>query len=494
MILHIFKKDVRLLWPIAIAVALLNVVRVVLTLVEGYGSRAQSLSPLGYSTQELCIFATGFLIILAVQKDALAGTKQDWLVRPISRTQLLLSKLLFVVLVVRLPELVIDLAECVAAGFPLSKAFAVAVGRAVWVFVTIDILAFTFAALTTKLTEVIVAGVAIVAAMGLFQSFFDRSGTSAQGVFWVVETLQTLLVLASAAVVISLLYYRRKTAASRLIFGTALVTVALMSALFPWQKAFAIEELLASEPAAARAIQLSYTPGAEDSKLNINGRRPGGVLVSVDLQVKGLNSSQRLREDHLTARLTESNGISTDITVPYQTGDAGVANFRQPLLIPAALMSSLRGHSVRLDLDLAVTLLQQKNPEATLAQGEEKYIEGMGSCSSTRSLTNVDFRCYVPGQAPCTASRLESAATGKVFDMSRPCPANYGPSFEQTQNEAVTGFRGTLNFRDPISFQPLRSLSEAETKDMRIVLQTYRPIAHFTRHITIEGFRIGPVQ
>jgi hypothetical protein len=495
MIFHIFRKDVRLLWPIALGVMLVNIIRVVLTLTEGYGSRAQTLANSGtMMIQEFCLVATGFLIILAVQKDALSGLRQDWLVRPVKRTDLLLSKLLFVVLMVRLPVTVIDFAECLAAGFPVGKALSVAVGRGIWVFFGVDILFFTFAALTRNLAEVIVAGLAVFSAGAALQTFSTHSlGDSAAGTFWIAETLQTALFLASAGVVVGLVYYRRKTIASRWIFGTAIAAVAVMSSMFPWQKAFAIQEMMSAEPDAARPVQLSYDPGFGEAKLRmIRGRSAGEVVLYVPLRVQNEQASQLLYENHLGARVTESNGVATDLQGAWNiVNDDGRGNLFQPISVPRELMARIRDRAVRLDIDLALTLSQQNSEKGNLAPSDEKYIEGLGRCTTTKTLTSVELRCFVPGRAPCTRVLLQSTGTGRRFDMNRPCPANYAPGFENTQNEAVTGFRASLYFLDPVRFQPLYGLSEAETRDMRVVVETYRPLAHFTRHVTIDHFRIS---
>jgi hypothetical protein len=52
-----------------------------------------------------------FCIAAVVQLDAIPGVRQDWLVRPLERRNLLLAKLLFVVLAVLLPILATDLIE-----------------------------------------------------------------------------------------------------------------------------------------------------------------------------------------------------------------------------------------------------------------------------------------------------------------------------------------------------------------------------------------------
>src|SRR5256885_6140203 len=58
-----------------------------------------------------------FLIAAIVHVEAIPGVRQDWLVRPIRRGNLLLEKFLFVVLVVEGPIFAANLFQGLANGF-----------------------------------------------------------------------------------------------------------------------------------------------------------------------------------------------------------------------------------------------------------------------------------------------------------------------------------------------------------------------------------------
>jgi hypothetical protein len=60
-----------------------------------------------------------FLITAAVHLDAVPGVRQDWLIRPIRRRDLMLAKLLFAALAVQAPILVANTAAFLISGFSL---------------------------------------------------------------------------------------------------------------------------------------------------------------------------------------------------------------------------------------------------------------------------------------------------------------------------------------------------------------------------------------
>src|ERR1700753_3179094 len=120
MILHILGKDLRRLWACILG----------LTLIYFYAAQeqvAQGRFPEDNGTLRFTSFPNGdvasrflgqgvilfnllpiitvlslllfLLVILVVQLDALAGDKQDWLVRPIARRDLLIAKGLFILVI-----------------------------------------------------------------------------------------------------------------------------------------------------------------------------------------------------------------------------------------------------------------------------------------------------------------------------------------------------------------------------------------------------------
>src|SRR5580658_2674829 len=103
MIWHIFKKDARLLWPMAALVAVLHVCAAIPRHLIDQGMASVQLEVLSELLSALALLGVTVLVVVAMHQDPVPGTRQDWLVRPIRRRDLILAKLLFVLLMVQLP-------------------------------------------------------------------------------------------------------------------------------------------------------------------------------------------------------------------------------------------------------------------------------------------------------------------------------------------------------------------------------------------------------
>src|SRR5580692_9540533 len=112
MIRHIFRKDWTLLWRFAAGVGALYVIEMVAMLRIGRFRGAPLAGPGAAGRADLalftltnvfptvCMLASAFLIVAIVQQDAIPGVRQDWLIRPIRRLDLLVAKMLGVLLMV----------------------------------------------------------------------------------------------------------------------------------------------------------------------------------------------------------------------------------------------------------------------------------------------------------------------------------------------------------------------------------------------------------
>src|ERR1700761_7893184 len=105
MIWHIFKKDLRLLWPFGFASAILQFAIVAVHLKLGVFEEEPIFSSVLLLLESVMYFGVAVLIASVVHEDSVVGTRQDWLVRPIRRRDLLLAKLLFLLLAVQVPML-----------------------------------------------------------------------------------------------------------------------------------------------------------------------------------------------------------------------------------------------------------------------------------------------------------------------------------------------------------------------------------------------------
>ena len=258
MIWHIMRKDWKLFWPLVVGVALIGWIERIADSSWGvFRERLAALAMMTVYLGPLSLLAVAILIVLVVQADAIPGLRQDWLVRPIRRKDLLLSKLLFVALLVQGPIFVAEVIQGLAAGFPLSQAIGAPLSRSLSMFLMFDLPVLTFAGLTRNVLEALGAALAVGVGVALCvnanfslhpESMLDMTG----GVSWVTDTLQTTWGMIAAAGLLLLLYFRRKTNFARWIFGAA-TAVWLFAALLPWQAAFAVQERFSPQPSAGES-------------------------------------------------------------------------------------------------------------------------------------------------------------------------------------------------------------------------------------------------
>jgi uncharacterized membrane protein (DUF4010 family) len=92
MVWHFFKKDARLLWPLALAVVLAQALCAVRTATLGYFNQPPVLERLTAFLPLLVYLGIALTAVTVVQQEPLSGVREDWLIRPIRRRDLALSK------------------------------------------------------------------------------------------------------------------------------------------------------------------------------------------------------------------------------------------------------------------------------------------------------------------------------------------------------------------------------------------------------------------
>src|SRR5687767_11876450 len=111
MVWHFFKKDFRLLWPMALALAAAQALCAARTSVLGHFNEPTALYHLTSFLPVLVLLGIVLVTISAVHQDPLPGIRQDWLTRPVRRRDVWLSKVVFVLLLVVTPIFAIDVVE-----------------------------------------------------------------------------------------------------------------------------------------------------------------------------------------------------------------------------------------------------------------------------------------------------------------------------------------------------------------------------------------------
>jgi len=224
------------------------------------GSGLQVVILLGFAS----FLARGFLIVETVHNDPLPGVRQDWLVRPIRRGELLAAKVLFTILVVQTPVFAGDLMESLADGFSFGASINVAFSRSLLMLITFSLPVLALSAVTKGLLEVLTSPILGVAILAIARSLVVGAGETQRltetGLEWMVQTFCLLTVVELAAVVLTMQFRRRLTVPSRWVTAAGAVLVYAIMCL-PWQQvAFAWQSHLSPAPGAARGVEIAFEP------------------------------------------------------------------------------------------------------------------------------------------------------------------------------------------------------------------------------------------
>jgi hypothetical protein len=494
MVWHIFKKDWKLLRHLAVTVALLNVIeRVILSSLGMFQSNM--FSPrlnLSSVVGEISLIATALLIVVVVQQDAIPGLRQDWLVRPIRRRELLLSKLLFVVTVVQGPILIAEICQGPAAGFPIGQSLGAPLARSVYMLLALDLPLLAFATLTRNPVEAVGAAIASVFGFAVFSNLaHGQPDVYARGarIGWIADSTQLAWGLVAVAAILGMQYFRRKTVHARWMGGFALL-VWLLAELIPWQPAFAIQQRLSARPAAARAVQIVFDPqggkrhpraSSLAPQLYERIERQHMVVVNLPLRIEGKGAPDKLFADRVEPRLIEPDGRIVEL---QQFGPNVFEGGPHPMLIPEDIYDDVKDKSVRLEIGYSLTLLKGGDEHAMPAFDGDQRIPDVGRCETRTGPGESYFElgCVTPGKQPCAVWFLENSRAERLSGENFSCYPDYSPYFGRLERDSMSRLSANLALRDR---------ARAELKNARLVFRPYRPVAHVTRQLVIPAIRLS---
>jgi hypothetical protein len=519
MIWHIFKKDWKLLWPVALLAAGLSwLTATVLVLVVRW--RNPQLGAMLQVLEPLAGLGLAFLVVLVIQQDPIPGVRQDWLIRPIRRRDLLFAKLLFVTLVAHGPMLSADLFQGLGNGFSFRQSMTAALARNITVLLMLTFPLVALASFTRTLAEATVWIVMVMLAGSGLQLIFSgllRGGpgpgkmidpSAFTGVDWVGQWLRLALLSFAAALVLGLQYFRRKTLAARWLTGFV-AAVLLLTEVIPWRVVFAAQTHLSPVPGAAKTLQVAFDPGlgraqrppglnALDFVDRIRALQ-GNTLVLLPLHITGLPDDSVLRADRAEIRITSLDGRilrldSRDAFSVFKEGPSdGEGRVHPELRMKQDQFDQLKNLPVRVEVEYSLTLFRLFAAHALPALGGDQQMPGIGRCTTHMDDEEDDviFRCTVPGKHEgCNTVFLENAATGQRNPEHFSCDADYQP-YPLSIDPDIMGRSGAgLPFRDlqGLAHYPVDG---NQLTHSQVVMRTYRPVEHFTRHVVIPEIRLG---
>ena len=485
MVWPIIRKDWKLLRSSVIVVAIFNALEGIIAAGGGPFQDFHTRIPgiLLHAYDPVALAVTALLIILIVQTDPIVALRQEWVIRPIRRRDLILSKILFVVLFVQAPIFLIEVIECLASGFPLAPSIAAPLQHSVWMLLAFDVPMLALAAITHNLRGAVGLAVAyflgITAVVIVAQQM--RTELIVQNDLWLAAGARTFWACAAGLAILAMQYYWRKTARARIVFA-AMVAIWMMLELLPWRPAFAVEERLSPQPSAAGRIQLAFAPeaGLAGHPTGVGPMRDH-LRLMVPSRVTGLTGAQLLIRDAVKIEVIAPHGGRIDaFTTNGAVLSASNTLAWQPAWIASGDYDRIQHEPVTIQLDYSLTLLQPSAEQRMPAAGADRWLPGVGRCA-TRIWDpgSVEVGCLAPGYAPFFTLFLEPHDCAKQ-EAGRPQTDTYGyaPFLARISGDSISRFRAEFgNVENPARRQ--------------ILFRPYTVASHFTRRVTITDVRLA---
>lgn len=510
MIWHIFRKDWKLLWPLVAGTAAVQIANTgIWFILQNFGG-----GQMMFQMSELCSTAMfivmGVLVAIAVQQDPVPGDRQDWLVRPIRRRDLMLAKLLFILIAVHGPMLLVDLALGLAMGFPFWSALSAALSHDLSILLDLSLPVAAVAAMTPTLVGLfgglLTVGLVGFLAILLISNWYDKHGglSPVVGIWWMIPTLWSGLALLVVAVTVPLQYFRRATAYARgIVIGAVLL--APLAILLPWRPAYSLQQQLSVDPASSKNIGIAFDPALGRLAMKPGGRNYANSIW-LPLHVSGLIPHSLVINDRTYVRIVDARGkilyegptvgqprALSDIidNFPVRTAAGGDIRTHQLVTLPGRILDLIGKQPVRAELDYSLTLFRVEAADRIAALNGDRQMPDIGRCRTAvdGDGDDVELLCIATGRIPtCTSAVLENSTNGKQNPALNICLPDYSPYTRPFMRFPMYPFGLNLSFRDPqgLAKYPVDS---AQLADAQVALKTYKPVVHFTRHLTISAIR-----
>ena len=495
--LHILKKDLKLHWPYVAAVLALKVVAAWTILRMGIFSGPPQLLLL-YAVIDLAFAGVaGIAIIVVVQSDPIVSNNDDWLIRPIRRSDLALDKIVFAALVTLLPTFVFDLSVGLMHGLDVLPAIAAAAGTALVIFIGVGLPALAVSTITASWLQAtgIVFVIFITWTVGIL-------GTNTQnaviGSLPVQLALQAILVIA-AALVLGLQYGRRNTATSRGVFAVAAIcAIAVM--FTPRTTTYQIQRVIADDNVATTGpIRLSFD---DQSKAKVIGKAPQYMAPVIYIPLKVVVDPDRIvtinnvdvsfdsgdGKPLYSGTLSPVSGYPRN-QVSNVLGDTldGASNGHksnyQAVNLPPDVFAKFKNTPGRLSLTYQLSsYAPAATIKATLPLGAPQKVAGFGVCETRLNPSNdqfVELYCF-----PATDSSNCISAT--VLDLAG---ASIGAPQTRCSRTFMQWGLNTKALTDP--GQLVVTLPAANGAGIRpLILTSYKVASHFTQTVIVPEVKL----
>ncbi len=500
----IMRKDLRLLWPLAAASAVLQgLLGLLQHRSTPFDIGLHRAIPVALVTLALVV-SMALVIVITVQQDPLPGANQDWVVRPIRRRDLLLAKLLVVALFVHVPIFAIQILQGYSEGFQFGQILPAALLSNIEIALVFTLPVTAIAAMTRNVGEAFVGSLAVLVGIilaflaiaavhyGLTHFWSLNEPTGGAGVQWVWRSLSHLWLLAVTVTAVLLQYFRRGTLRARTLFVGGLLLFTLASYL-PWRPAFALQEWLGPHAACPR-VTIRSAAGQSVRVARIGRHEPAGlqqvipqVLLTLPLRVSGLPARSMLHVDRAAVRLLGNGGAAyrglgdTPDLQRFSGGGRAVLEQGFPLL--KKIYRRLARGPVTARIDYSLTLFREQTLGMLPVPGDARVPE-LGRCADRLDPNGkvLEVACMTMGaEPPCIEIHL-LPPSGAAQTFMR-CGFDYAPAALRFSVNPLAHLQSQVRLAPGIA----AALDGAPSvSGYRIQFLEYEPQAHFSRTVVIS--------
>jgi hypothetical protein len=549
---HIFRKDLRLMWPFVAGLLLvaaldswLDVVAGTL-LVPGLISIVLQLLPV------VEMLGIAVVIVMVVQQDNLLGDRHDWLLRPIDTDQVLAAKLLFAGLAVHGPLVLIDALETVSIGLSIQQGLIAALSHQSVLFCLFTTPALIMGATTRNLVGALGFSVALIIIYALCLVTASNLGINPflspvqSGYSWLVAWTTGLIYVALMIVLARFQYRQRRETSSRIVGVTVTTAAFVLLGLFPWGAALQAQRWVDGTAKGEEAISLGFSPDlllqanpvAQSTAMRRPSEASGGVLaprtrgrdlnildlvsgihvVTLPVQIAGLPVGDVMVSDRGIFRIESPSGrvlFKTDGPICARVDRGGVsgtsctfAELRAHdspndhdapggtvlLPLPTSLYEQIKAQAVQVTLDFTLTWLQHRGPQFMHAVKDRRMMDGIGLCTTgiDHDADEIELRCMVAVRQPsCLGASLQDSRSGLRNPLLFGCGLDYAPfSANWIPPGLIRRAGADLPFLDPdgLAHYPVDT---SRIDESQVVLDAYIPRAHFNRQLKIPAIRFS---
>lgn len=495
--LHILKKDLRLHWPYVAAVLALKIASAWMILHMGIFAQPLKLLLPHALIQLASSGVAGFAIILVVQSDPVVSNNDDWLIRPIRRSDLALDKIGFAALVTLLPTFAFNLGVGFMHGLEVLPAIGAAAYTGLITFIGVGLPALAVGTITANWRQA--AGIAFAIFLSWAAGLIIADGEMADLASWPAQlALQVIFVIATA-VVLTLQYGRRNTTTSRGVFVVAAIcafAVMFMPRItaYPSQRVSDDGKVAETEP-----IRLSFD---DKSKVEVIGKPPqlmASVIYvplkvavdpdrivtinNIDVSIASGDGKPLYRSTILLLPRNPPHQFSNVLSDTFDAASNGHKSNYQAVNLPADVFAKFKNTPGRLSLTYHLSsYAPAATIKASLPLGAPQKVAGFGVCETRLSPVNdqvVELYCF-----PATDSSNCIAAT--VLDLA---DASIGAPRIRCSTTFMQWDLNTKALTDPGQF--VVALPAANGAGIRpLTLTTYKAASHFTQTVVVPQVRL----